>query len=57
MERDIKDEDFYEIVSCLTYEPFKTGDIVFDWGKLPYFLFYGHFISWNFYKGNDQEEC
>jgi hypothetical protein len=33
MERDIKDEDFYEIVSCLTYEPFKTGDIVFDWGK------------------------
>ncbi|CDW72769.1 UNKNOWN [Stylonychia lemnae] len=31
-ERDIKDQDFVEIVSCLTYENFKMGDTVFEWG-------------------------
>lgn len=33
VEREIKDHDYTEIVSCLTYEYFKAGDIVFDYGK------------------------
>ena len=33
-ERDnIKDNDFFEIGQCLTYEYFKKGINVFEWGK------------------------
>jgi hypothetical protein len=33
-ERDIKDTDFSDIVSCLTYEYFQTGSNVFEWGNI-----------------------
>jgi hypothetical protein len=32
-ERDIKDHDLPDIVSCLNYEFFKAGSNVFDYGK------------------------
>lgn len=33
-ERDIRDADFPDIVSCLTYESFEQGQDVFRYGKL-----------------------
>ena len=30
---EIQDEDFSEIGQCLTYEMFKQGSAVFEWGK------------------------
>ncbi len=32
-EKDIKDADLSEIVSCLTYETRRPGDMVFDYGS------------------------
>ncbi len=34
IERDIKDSDYTEIVSCLTYEFNRTNETVFEYGKL-----------------------
>ena len=32
-ERDIKEQDYIELVSCLTYEQFQVADNVFEYGK------------------------
>ena len=42
---DIKEDDFTEIGQCLTYETFKRGSTVFEWGKLESFMITSHNIG------------